>query len=31
MNQDEYPFRQPDEQRIKSMIEPEHVRYLKQG
>jgi PPOX class probable F420-dependent enzyme len=28
---DEYPYRQPGEQRIKFVIEPEHVRYLKQG
>jgi PPOX class probable F420-dependent enzyme len=31
INQDEYPFRRPGEQRIKFVIEPEHVRYLKQG
>jgi len=31
IGQDEYPFRQPGEQRIKFMIQPEHVRYLKQG
>ena len=31
INQDEYPYRQPGEQRIKFVIEPEHVRYLKQG
>ena len=31
IDQDEYPYRQPGEQRIKFVIEPEHVRYLKQG
>jgi PPOX class probable F420-dependent enzyme len=31
VGQDEYPFRQPGEQRIKFVIQPEHVRYLKQG
>jgi PPOX class probable F420-dependent enzyme len=31
MGQDEYPFRQPGEQRVKFVIQPEHVRYLKQG
>ncbi len=31
IGQDEYPYRQPGEQRIKFVIEPEHVRYLKQG
>jgi PPOX class probable F420-dependent enzyme len=31
IDQDEYPYRQPDEQRIKFVIQPEHVRYLKQG
>jgi PPOX class probable F420-dependent enzyme len=30
MNQDEYPFRQPGEQRIKFVIQPDHVRYLKE-
>ena len=29
--QDEYPYRQPGEQRIKSVIEPHHVRHVKQG
>ena len=29
--QDEYPYRQPGEERIKFVIEPEHVRYVKQG
>lgn len=28
--QDEYPYRQPDERRIKFTIEPERVRYVKQ-
>jgi PPOX class probable F420-dependent enzyme len=31
IGQDEYPFRQPGEQRIKFVIEPEHVRYVKQS
>ena len=31
INQDEYPFRQPGEQRIKFLIKPEHVRHQKQG
>ncbi len=31
INQDEYPFRQPGEERIKFVIEPEHVRHQKQG
>ena len=31
IGQDEYPYRQPGEQRIKFVIEPEHVRYLKQS
>ena len=31
INQDEYPFRQPGEQRIKFVIKPEHVRHQKQG
>ena len=31
IGQDEYPYRQPGEQRIKFVIEPQHVRYLKQG
>jgi PPOX class probable F420-dependent enzyme len=30
INQDEYPYRQPGEQRIKFVIEPEHVRLMKQ-
>jgi PPOX class probable F420-dependent enzyme len=31
IDQDEYPFRQPGEQRIKFVIEPDHVRHQKQG
>ncbi len=31
IGQDEYPFRQPGEQRIKFVIEPDHVRHQKQG
>ena len=31
INQDEYPFRQPGEQRIKFVIEPGHIRHQKQG
>jgi PPOX class probable F420-dependent enzyme len=31
INQDEYPFRQPGEERVKFVIEPEHVRHQKQG
>ena len=31
IGQDEYPFRQPGEERIKFVIEPDHVRYQKQG
>jgi PPOX class probable F420-dependent enzyme len=31
IDKDEYPFRQPGEQRIKFVVEPEHVRHLKQG
>ena len=30
INQDEYPFRQPGEERIKFVIEPEHIRHQKQ-
>jgi PPOX class probable F420-dependent enzyme len=30
LGQDEYPFRQPGEQRIKYTITPEHVRLVKQ-
>jgi PPOX class probable F420-dependent enzyme len=31
IGQDEYPFRQPGEERIKFVIEPEHIRHQKQG
>ena len=31
MGQDEYPGRQPGEQRIKFVIEPTHVRHVLQG
>jgi PPOX class probable F420-dependent enzyme len=31
INQDQYPFRQPGEERIKFVIAPEHVRHQKQG
>ena len=31
INQDEYPFRQPGEERIKFVIEPDSVRHQKQG
>ena len=31
INQDEYPFRQPGEERIKFVIEPEHIRHQQQG
>jgi PPOX class probable F420-dependent enzyme len=30
IGQDKYPYRQPGEQRIKYVIEPEHVSYVKQ-
>jgi PPOX class probable F420-dependent enzyme len=30
IGQDEYPFRQPGEERVKFVIAPEHVRYVKQ-
>ena len=30
IGQDEYPFRQPGEERIKFVIEPQHVRHFKQ-
>jgi PPOX class probable F420-dependent enzyme len=29
--QDEYPWRQPGEQRVRFAISPDHVRYFKQG
>jgi PPOX class probable F420-dependent enzyme len=31
IGQDEYPFRQPGEERLKYVITPEHVRHQKQG
>jgi PPOX class probable F420-dependent enzyme len=31
IGQDEYPFRQPGEQRIKFVIQPDRVRHQKQG
>jgi len=31
IGQDEYPFRQPGEQRIKFVIAPDHIRHQKQG
>jgi PPOX class probable F420-dependent enzyme len=31
IGQDEYPFRQPGEERIKFVIQPEHVRHQKQA
>jgi PPOX class probable F420-dependent enzyme len=31
IDQDEYPFRQPGEQRVKFVIEPSHVRHQQQG
>jgi PPOX class probable F420-dependent enzyme len=31
IGQDEYPYRQPGEQRIKFTIEPSHVRHVKQS
>ncbi|MHB8659741.1 MAG: PPOX class F420-dependent oxidoreductase [Solirubrobacteraceae bacterium] len=31
LGQDEYPYRQPGEQRIKFVIVPEHIRHVKQG
>jgi hypothetical protein len=31
LDKDEYPFRQPGEQRIKFVIEPDHIRHQKQG
>jgi PPOX class probable F420-dependent enzyme len=30
IGQDEYPFRQPGEQRVKFVIQPDHVRHQKQ-
>lgn len=31
IDQDEYPFRQPGEQRVKFVIQPEYVRHQQQG
>lgn len=31
IDQDEYPYRQPGEERIKFVIEPQRVRYVKQS
>lgn len=31
INQDKYPFRTPEEERVKYVITPETVRYVKQG
>lgn len=31
IGQDKYPYRQPDEQRVKFVIRPEHVRHQRQG
>lgn len=31
IDQDEYPFRQPGEQRVKFVVTPEHVRHQRQG
>jgi PPOX class probable F420-dependent enzyme len=31
IGEDEYPFRQPGEERIKFVIEPQQVRHVKQG
>jgi PPOX class probable F420-dependent enzyme len=31
IDQDEYPFRQPGERRIKFVIKPDHIRHQKQG
>lgn len=31
IDQDEYPFRQPGEERIKFVIQPDHIRHQKQG
>ncbi len=30
IGQDEYPYRQPGEQRIKFVIQPQHIRHMKQ-
>jgi PPOX class probable F420-dependent enzyme len=31
IGQDQYPYRQPEERRIKFVITPQHVRYVKQS
>jgi PPOX class probable F420-dependent enzyme len=31
MGQDEYPFRQPGEERVKIVVQPDRVRHQKQG
>ena len=31
IGKDEYPFRQPGEQRVKFVIEPTHIRHFSQG
>jgi PPOX class probable F420-dependent enzyme len=31
IGKDEYPYRQPGEQRIKFVVTPDHVRYVNQG
>jgi PPOX class probable F420-dependent enzyme len=31
IGQDEYPYRQPGEQRVKFTIEPSHIRHVKQS
>ena len=31
MNADSYPFRQPGEQRVKYLVDPQRVRYVNQG
>jgi hypothetical protein len=31
IGQDEYPFRQPGEERIKFTIQPDRIRYVKQN
>jgi PPOX class probable F420-dependent enzyme len=31
IGQDEYPFRQPGEERVKFVIDPTHIRHQKQG
>lgn len=31
IDEDEYPYRQPGEERIKLTVKPDHVRYVRQG